>query len=110
VISIDNDEWCYNNHLENNALNAVNSQVILGELEEITVRDFDLILANIQRNYLLEHMEALAARLKQGGFLMLSGLLVADEKDLLDKSLECCLIAHYLTESEGWACILLRKN
>lgn len=110
VISVDNDQWCFDNHLENNALNAVNSQVLLGGLEDVTDTDFDLILANIQRNYLLENMEALAAHLNKGGLLMLSGLLISDEKDLLDKSLECHLIAHYLTESEGWACILLRKN
>jgi ribosomal protein L11 methyltransferase len=110
VISVDNDEWCYNNHRENNALNSVSSEVLLGGLKDVKDTDFDLILANIQRNYLLEHMEALASHLRKDGLLMISGLLIADEMDLLKKSLECHLIAHYLTESEGWACILLRKN
>lgn len=110
VVSVDNDEWCYNNHLENNALNSLSSEVMLGGLEDVADKDFDLILANIQRNYLLENMEALVAHLKQDGFLMISGLLIEDEVDLLDKSLECHLIAHYLTESEGWACILLKKK
>lgn len=110
VIAVDNDPWCYENHIENNELNQVNTHVQLGGIEDIQVFDFDLILANIQRNYLLEFMPELSKRLAQEGQLIISGFLPQDNKDLLDKALENDLIAQYITESENWSCILLKKK
>lgn len=109
VLGVDNDVWCFNNHQENNRLNGVNTEVVLGSLDDIQEGDFDLVLANIHRNYLLEHMPSLANKIRTDGFLVISGILVSDERDLLDKALECRLLANYLTEAEGWACILFRK-
>lgn len=110
VIAVDNDPWCFENHQENNLLNHVDTGVVLGSIEDIDVFDFDIILANIQRNYLLEHMNKLAERLRPGGELIISGFFPADNKDLLDKAIEHELIAHYITDSENWSCILLKKK
>lgn len=110
VIAVDNDPWCYENHLENNELNHVNTEVKLGGIEDIQVFDFDLILANIQRNYLLEYMHELSSRLAPEGQLIISGFLPQDNKDLLEKAFENDLIAQYITESENWSCILLKKK
>lgn len=110
VMAVDNDPWCYENHQENNELNHVDTTVILGSVEDISVFDFDIILANIQRNYLLESMHLLAERLKPGGELIISGFFPSDNKDLLDKALENDLIAQYNTDSENWSCILLKKK
>lgn len=109
IIAVDNDHWCTDNHLENNELNNVFTDVRLGNLGDIEETNFDLILANIQRNYLMEHMESLECRLKPGGSLIISGFLPEDNKVLLDKALECHLLAIYQTEAENWSCILLRK-
>lgn len=109
VIAVDNDPWCFENHIENNEINQVNMQVKLGGIEDIQVFDFDLILANIQRNYLLEYMHELSRRLAPDGQLIISGFLPQDNKDLLDKALDNDLIAQYITESENWSCILLKK-
>ncbi len=110
VVAVDNDPWCYENHQENNILNKVDTRVILGSVEDIPIHDFDIILANIQRNYLLENMHLLAERLKPGGELIISGFFPSDNKDLLDKALENDLIAQYSTDSENWSCILLKKK
>ncbi len=110
VIAVDNDSWCYENHIENNEINEVNTEVHLGGIEDIQVFDFDLILANIQRNYLLEFMPELSKRLAPEGQLIISGFLPKDNKDLLDKALENDLIAQYISESENWSCILLKKK
>jgi ribosomal protein L11 methylase PrmA len=59
---------------------------------------------------LLEHMSALAERVRKGGWLIMSGILTEDEKDILNKALECHLLAQYLTEADNWACILFQKN
>jgi len=110
VIAVDNDPWCFENHKENNELNEVQTTVVLGGIEDILPDDFDLVLANIQRNYLLEHMQPLAGKLKPGGQIIISGFFPADNKDLLDKAAEHDLIAQYITDSENWSCILLQKK
>lgn len=110
ITAVDNDPWCFENHQENNELNNVSMKVILGGIEDIHEYDFDVILANIQRNWLLENMHYLAVRLKKGGELIISGFWPVDNKDLLDKALENDLIAQYITDSENWSCILLKKK
>jgi ribosomal protein L11 methyltransferase len=110
VIAVDNDPWCYENHVENNQLNDVSMEVMLGNLSDVLNDEFDLVLANIQRNYLLEHMGALAEKVRKGGWLIMSGILTEDEKDILNKALECHLLAQYLTDADNWACILFQKN
>ena len=109
VVAVDNDPWCFENHLENNQLNDVLMEVLLGNLSDVRDENFDLVLANIQRNYLLEHMEALADKVHNGGWLIMSGILTEDEKDILNKALECHLLAQYLTEADNWVCILFQK-
>jgi ribosomal protein L11 methyltransferase len=110
VIAVDNDRWCYENHQENNELNAVHTEVLLGTLEDVQERSFDLVLANIQRNFLLEFMSDLSDKLKSGGYIIMSGFLPQDNKDILAAALECHLLALYATESEQWSCILFQKK
>jgi len=87
VVAIDNDEWCYLNGKENCELNLVDNQidVRLGEIKDITKKNFDLITANIQKNVLIDIAEEIRSRIKRGGILLLSGLLFTDENDILKK-------------------------
>lgn len=110
ITAVDNDPWCFENHQENNTLNEVEMKVVLGGIEDIHDKDFDIILANIQRNYLLDHMHLLAERLKPQGEIIISGFFPSDNKDLLEKALENDLIAEYITDSENWSCTLLKKK
>ena len=84
AIAIDIDEWCYDNAIENSKLNNVNDSIEVrqGEITDIKESDFDLILANIQKNILLEIAPEICNRLKLGGIVILSGLLAYDEADL----------------------------
>jgi len=81
VIAFDIDEWCYDNGIENTKLNDVQKKVEIRkcELKEITENDFDLVVANIQKNILLELATGFEARIKQNGILILSGLLEMDK-------------------------------
>jgi ribosomal protein L11 methyltransferase len=110
VVAVDNDRWCFENHLENNELNEVDTAVLLGTLEDVQEDHFDLVLANIQRNFLLEFMADLAAKIAPQGYIIISGFLPSDNKDILDCALECHLHALYASESENWSCILLQKQ
>ena len=75
VEAIDNDEWAYNNALENiENNNCKNIKAILGDASALTAdKKFQLIIANINRNILLRDMKHYRAVLEQGGTLLLSG-------------------------------------
>jgi ribosomal protein L11 methyltransferase len=82
VTAIDNDEWAYNNSLENvTRNNAASIKVLKGDASILPGLNekFDLILANINRNVLLDDMEAYADVLKPRGILMLSGFYQSDQ-------------------------------
>lgn len=84
TIAIDNDERCYENSLENCQLNSVaeNVEILIGEISDVNETDFDLILANIQKNVLLSIPNEIKKRIKENGIVILSGLLSEDENDI----------------------------
>lgn len=110
-VALDNDEWCYHNCIENIALNQVHkTQPEIGGIEQVGDRTFDIILANIHRNFLVENMHALANALHPGGYLIVSGFYSDDAKLILEKALEHHLIATYHTSLHRWDCIVLNKT
>ncbi len=81
VDAIDNDEWAYNNALENISINqgAEHVQAILGTAASIPENKlYDLILANIHKNILLADMETYVKHLKPKGKIFFSGFYAAD--------------------------------
>ena len=83
VVAVDIDEKSVVNAKENAALNNVNIDVRLGDTVppfrgEPTEKGFDLILANIHRNILLDNMSAYASSLREGGELWISGFYEED--------------------------------
>lgn len=87
AVAIDNDEWCYDNGIENCSVNNVEDKVeiLCGEIDTVKNRDFDLVLANINKNILMEIGADLAERLHPQGKLILSGLLFSDEADITEQ-------------------------
>src|SRR5574338_1440397 len=85
VIGFDIDEWCYENALENCTINNCSGQVEIriGDINIVPESDFDMILANIQKNILLELSGAFINKLRSKGLLLLSGLLQEDEEDII---------------------------
>lgn len=86
-IGIDNDEWCLLNGSENVKLNGLEDKVEieLAELNQLAQKDFDLIVANINKHILLEICGDIKNKIKQTGTLILSGLLFSDEFEILEK-------------------------
>ena len=79
VQAIDIEEWAYKNAIENTEKNQCKAiEVLFGGSEKIE-GDFDIILANINRNILLADMGVYAAHLKADGLILFSGFY---EKDL----------------------------
>lgn len=74
IVAIDNDEVCYRSAIENAALNEIgNLTSLCGSKDVIPQQVFDIILANINRNILLDQIESYAAVLTQGGSIYFSG-------------------------------------
>ncbi|MEJ5995416.1 50S ribosomal protein L11 methyltransferase [Pedobacter sp. Du54] len=74
VFAIDNDDICYESAIENAALNDIpNLTSLCGSKEAIPALDFDIILANINRNILLDQIESYARVLKDKGSIFFSG-------------------------------------
>lgn len=83
VIAIDNDDWSITNTAENLERNQC-SAVKLQKAESVTgPGKYDIILANINKNVILDNLSSLVAHLSPNGILLLSGLLEEDEADIL---------------------------
>lgn len=112
TIAIDIDEWAYDNALENMRLNKMDGiEVKLGGAEQIGAEPrFDLILANINRNILMNDMHAYAAALKPGALLYMSGFYTEDIPILEKEANKNNLSLIKQKESNNWAFIICCKN
>ncbi len=86
VIGFDVDPWAQENANENIQLNGASGQMTVrtGTIKAVPETGFDLILANINRNILLDLLPAFARKLSPGGRLMLAGLLCTDADLMLE--------------------------
>lgn len=79
VDAIDIDTWCYENAIENvERNNADNVNVILGGAEQLENKFYDFIIANINRNILLQDIPVYSKCLKSGGTILFSGFYTED--------------------------------
>jgi ribosomal protein L11 methyltransferase len=82
VLGVDNDDWCIENASENIIVN--NTQAI--DIEKVNNanlnKKFNIIIANINKNIILDNLAFLAEATLPGGVVLLSGLLVEDEPEI----------------------------
>lgn len=82
--AIDNDEWAYENNIENAERNKVkNCNVILGDANSIPDMEFDVILANINRNILLRDMMFYVNHLAKNGIILFSGFYQGEDFEMI---------------------------
>ena len=87
VMAIDIDEWAYENSIENSILNNTNNiNFFKGDVSLIRNKNFDCILANINRNIILRDLVTYYKSLIKGGKLLISGFLVEDF-DIVNKKI-----------------------
>ena len=88
LMAIDYDDICYESTLENAALNNVeNLEALCGSKEVIPNEEYDIILANINRNILLDQIGRYAEVLKAEGKIFFSGFYL--DPDLSMITAEC---------------------
>jgi len=111
IYAIDNDEWSYANAAENAELNGVNfTGLQLGTLDELNETGFDMILANINKNIILESLKKLVDKLKPGGKLFTSGFFAADAGDITHEAQQYHLNFVVLKTENNWAMSLYQKS
>jgi ribosomal protein L11 methyltransferase len=84
ITAIDYDPVCYDSTIENSALNHItNITPLCGSKEVIPNEQYDIILANINRNILLDQMERYAEVLKPDGEIYFSGFYESPDLDII---------------------------
>jgi ribosomal protein L11 methyltransferase len=112
LVAIDNDDVCYQSTLENSALNHVsNINALCGGKEVIPQRSFDIILANINRNILLDQIATYASVLNEGGSIFFSGFYESPDLDMIKE--ECLRFNIRYTDHQkigDWVAAHFTKN
>lgn len=112
VVAFDIDEWSVINGQENIEVNnCTNISLQQGKLSEVKITGtFDIVLANINKNVLLEEIKLYQEYLVSGGLLLLSGFYTHDIADLLKEGSTYNLKEVSRDERETWASLLLKKD
>ena len=91
VLAVDNDDWCIENaaeNIQNNASKVISIQKVASALQKV---QFNIVLANVNRHIIEANLDELTLASKPGGILILSGLLIDDQSDMI-----------VLANSKGW--------
>ena len=107
--AIDIDEWSVENSIENAARNNVELEISQGTADNLGSENFDIILANINRNILISDIPTYVSVLNNGGQLLLSGLCFFDVDDILEVCTEQKLTLKKKIQREEWVSLLLEK-
>ena len=91
VLAVDNDDWCIENALENIQNNDINVIRIQKVETAKQLQQFDVVIANVNRHIIEANMEELSLAGKPHSELILSGLLIEDQDDMI-----------YLAQQFGW--------
>ena len=112
IQAFDIDEWSVINGKENIENNhCSNIHLYQGKLSEMKFEGkFDIILANINKNVLLEELKLYANSLNDRGELLLSGFYTYDIEDLKKEAIKYSLTETQRDERETWASLRLVKN
>jgi len=113
AVGYDIDEWSADNARHNAVINMVDGQFtsLLGDasiLKEVSGQ-FDVVLANINRNILLNDMEAFVAKMAPHSTLLLSGFYEQDIPMLEEKAASLGLKKQTQQHDGDWACLMFMR-
>lgn len=113
ITAYDIDEWSVDNTRHNAAINNVhNIDVMLGDVNIIKgiEEKYDIVLANINRNILLNDMPALSQKMKSGTVFIISGFYSEDVPVLKEKAASLGLAYDSMNSSENWTLLKFIKS
>lgn len=112
AVGYDIDEWSADNARHNAVINRVDERFtsLLGDASVIdTIEgEFDLVLANINRNILLADMPRFVSKMHSGSKLILSGFYTADSLLLIQKAADLGLTFVSQNQDQDWACLVFK--
>lgn len=111
VEATDIDDWCIENSLDNLSLNGFEGILVeQGEIKNLVFdRKFDVLIANINKNVLLNELATYASLLKAEGHLFLSGFYESDVADLQQAAGKSGLQLVKSRSKDNWAAMLLNR-
>jgi len=110
LVGIDFDEWAVENSEENTVLNSIdNIDYIHGDADAIGDATFDIILANINRNIILQDIEKYVGAMNEKSEIIFSGFLKEDIPLILEKSEQLGLDLVVSKNKNKWQMLHLKK-
>jgi ribosomal protein L11 methyltransferase len=110
ILAIDNDDWCIENAGENIEKNNCMT-VRVEKIDKIPPNDtFNVILANINKHVLLREMPVMEQQLKEGGVILMSGLLEEDFDDIEKEAIIDNLTVFGRMTRGSWICLKMGKK
>ncbi len=111
VVAIDNYMFAYENTLDNLARNGLpDIEARHGDAGMLGDEVFDIILANITRNVLLEDMSAYRSVMHAGGLLIVSGFLQADKQLIVDHAAQLGFHCEGEKTIDDWVGLRLKQQ
>jgi ribosomal protein L11 methyltransferase len=110
VLAVDNDDWCIENANENLEANLSAKIHIVKVDSAIQDRTFDIILANVNRHIIEANMVELTKVSKNDSYLVLSGLLIEDQQDMINLAAQNGWNFLKIKQKEGWISLLFDKK
>jgi len=105
VTAIDIEEPSVENTKENLELNGVEAEVLLGSIDVVKGRQFDIVLANINRNAIMMLMPELVLNIAENGTVLFSGFLESNVQEVTDLSEEHGLGPISRRQKGEWLCL-----
>ncbi len=111
IDAVDIEEAAWQNTLENCETNSVsNVNAYQGDLEVMSGKHYDIVLANINRNVILSSLPALSTMLPEGGLLVLSGIMKNDGEVLKNALLENGFSPIKIVGKNNWLAMQCTKD
>ena len=106
IDAIDIDEWAVNNSIENIHMNNCSGiNIRQGDINIVAEKTYAVILANINRNVILQTLPTLEKQLDRKGELLISGILIQDQDLILEKAKSLGLYSRKIAQKGEWCAI-----
>lgn len=111
VEAFDIDDWCVDNGNENFDLNGLTTRMGLGTIRQVNpLGPFEIIVANINKNVLLDEIRIYSGLLSSDGYLLLSGFYTEDIEELVNAAIPLGLVLREESAKDNWAALILQKE
>lgn len=110
VVAVDYDQWSIMNCSENIAANNCKHITIEQKSNIQGGSGVDIILANINLSVLKENAKHISTMLAENSVLLLSGILLSDEKNLASVFEKNGFVKKKLAQRKGWIALLFQKQ